>query len=141
MIVRTTKAIQRKKSTMKWGIASSHLTSHSPRLSGGESSPVSRSGGCGGFHCRTSRSSGSGDGCGWGERYVLARLRLASIRRSTARSLTIHDKAFAYYFSRYGRHDEGVPPRDEDPRASKDAAGQYLGFPHQPRTRAALHRA
>jgi len=37
----TANAIQRKKSTMKCGIASSHLTSQSPRLSRGESSPVS----------------------------------------------------------------------------------------------------
>src|SRR5881392_1035820 len=38
------KATKKKKSTMKWGIASSHLTSQSPRLSRGESWPVRRSG-------------------------------------------------------------------------------------------------
>src|SRR5664279_5989376 len=40
----TMNASQRKESTTKCGIASSHLTSQSPRLSCGESSPVSRSG-------------------------------------------------------------------------------------------------
>src|ERR1700704_5171874 len=76
-------AIQRKKRTMKWGIASSHLTSQSPRLSRGESSPVSRSGYGGGLVsiCRTSLSPDSGDGYRWGLGNVLAPLWLCAQAR------------------------------------------------------------
>src|SRR6266566_7744739 len=74
----TANATQRKKSTMKCGIASSHLTSQSPRLSSGDSSPVSWRGY--GYvlvsMLQSSLSPESDDGYGWGFGHVLVRLGL-----------------------------------------------------------------
>src|SRR5690348_17724746 len=74
----TANPIQRKTRTTKCGIASSHLTSQRPRLSSGESSPVSWSGYVGVLVsiteplCRRE----SDDGYGWGCGHVLVGLRL-----------------------------------------------------------------
>src|SRR5439155_12022658 len=74
----TTNATQRKKSTMKCGIASSHLTSQSPRLSCGESSPMSWSGYGDALASmlQSSLSPESDDGYGRGFGHVLVQLGL-----------------------------------------------------------------